>query len=133
MASYNAHTHARPEGGCQREEAFGQKAVFRVAQDTTVPLSALVRPAMHVPCTALWDGRRCPPRAAWGEFGLRTSCPSSGQWTPLVSHGVTVGHHRAGPWHSVITPNQRGFMNSSLPWASANKPTVFIISKLFRG
>ena len=37
-----------------------------------------------------------------------------GQRTPLVSHGVTVGRHRPTRCYNVITPNQRGFMNSSL-------------------
>ena len=46
--------------------------------------------------SSVW--RRCPLGwAAWGEFGLRTSCVPSGQRTPLVSHGVTVGHHRPTP------------------------------------
>ena len=81
--------------------------------------------------TALCDGRRCPwvgPRGVNSGYGHPVP---SGQRTPLVSHGVTVGCHRPTRWYNVITPNQRGFMNSSLHWASANKPPVFIISQHF--
>ena len=129
MGIMQCSTHVGLYWGCQYEEAPGQKGVFRVAQDTTVPPGTLLWPrACH---TALCDGRRCPwvgPRGVNSGYGHPVP---SGQRTPLVSHGVTVGCHRPTRWYNVITPNQRGFMNSSLHWASANKPPVFIISQHF--
>ena len=89
MGIMQRSTHARLRRGCQYEEATGQKGVFRVA------------PGHHSAASVAElcvDQRRCPLGwAAWGEFGLRTSCVPSGQRTPLVSHGVTVGHHRPTP------------------------------------
>ena len=108
-ASCNAPHMLVCAGDVNTRKPPDKRLFFGLPQDTTVPPGALVM--SH---SSVW--RRCPLGwAAWGEFGLRTSCVPSGQRTPLVSHGVTVGHLRPTPGHNVITPNQEGFMDSS--WA----------------
>ena len=68
--------------------------------------------------------------AAWGEFGLRTSCPG---WTEDTS-GVPWCHRGTPPTHTVVQCNHsqseriHEFIPVQVRWASANKPPLFILS-----
>ena len=79
--------------------------------------------------SSVW--RRCPLGwAAWGEFGLRTSCPG---WTEDTS-GVPWCHRGTPPTHTMIQCNHsqseriHEFIRVQVQWASANKPPLFILS-----
>ena len=115
MGIMQCSTHVGLYWGCQYEEAAGQKGVFRVAQDTTAPCMS------H---SSVWWAQVSLGWAAWGEFGLRTSCP---EWTEDTS-GVPWCHRGMPPTNTMVQCNhsQSEGIHEFIPALGIRKQTTSV-------
>ena len=124
MGIMQCSTHVDLHRGCQYEEAIGQKGVFRVAghHNAAALWYCRVQCACHI---ALCDGRRCPQVwSAWGEFGLRTSCP---EWTE-DTRGVPWCHRGMPVTRTILQCNhsQSGGIHEFIPAQGIRKQTTSV-------